>query len=147
MHRHAQRKWNKLCCGSYREVDLGESWHHKSYHNFYHKSYRQRQSQYPSTTKMVAQTNKSSDSARGIPKSDPIFIHRRGSFFFSSAVPVSKNWLRFEYSSSKIATFGNNPVRDGPKREHEASETHPESIQKASTTKLGAQTNKSSDSA
>ena len=66
---------------------------------------------------------------------------------FSSAVPVSKNWLRFEYSSSEIATFGNNPVRDGPKRERKASETHPESIRKAPTTKLGAQTNKSSDSA
>ena len=65
---------------------------------------------------------------------------------FSSSVPVSKNGLRFEYSSSEIATFGNNPVRDGPKREREPSETHPESIRKAPTTKLGAQTNKSSDS-
>ena len=65
---------------------------------------------------------------------------------FSSVVPVSKNWLRFEYSSSEIATFENNPIRDGPKREREPSETHPESIRKASTTKLGAQTNKSSDS-
>ena len=65
-HIHAQRKWNKLCCGSYREVDLDESWHHKSYHNFYHKSYPK-----AIVTKMGAQTNKSSDSAWD----SPIFLN------------------------------------------------------------------------
>ena len=66
---------------------------------------------------------------------------------FPIAVLVSNNWLRFEHPLNEIATFANNPVRDGPKREREASETHPESIRKASTTKLGAQTNESTDSA
>ena len=63
---HAQRKWNKLCCVCYREVDLGQSWHHKSYHNFYHKSYPK-----AIVTKMGAQTNKSSDSAWD----SPIFLN------------------------------------------------------------------------
>ena len=40
MHRHAQRMWNKVGSGSYRGVDLVESLNHKSYHNFYRKSYR-----------------------------------------------------------------------------------------------------------